>query len=75
MAELERSATRDGYVGIMSYGRSGDRPLDDPANDDALDLAARLRRPVFPHPQIPPPAVRDASHRGLEPAVELGLST
>lgn len=75
LAELERSATLTGHVGIMSYGRSGDRPLDDPANDAVLALAAQLRRPVFLHPQVPPPAVREASHRGLDPAVALGLST
>lgn len=75
VGEVERSATLPGHVGIMSYGRSGGRPPDDPANDDVLALAAQLRRPVFLHPQVPPPAVREASHRGLDPAVELGLST
>jgi predicted TIM-barrel fold metal-dependent hydrolase len=75
VAELERSATLPGHVGIMSYGRSGDRPLDDPANDGVLALAAQLGRPVTLHPRVPPAAVRDAAHRGLDPAVELGLST
>lgn len=64
VAELERTATDPAHVGVMSYGRSGDRPLDDPANDEVLATAARLGRPVFIHPQIPPTAVRDASYRG-----------
>ena len=32
LAELERAARDPAHVGIMSYGRSGDRPLDDPAH-------------------------------------------
>jgi hypothetical protein len=75
LAELERTADATGHVGIMSYGRSGDRPLDDPANDDLLSAAARLRRPIFIHPQIPPNAVRDASYRGFDPMTELALAT
>lgn len=75
VAELERSAGLPGHVGVMSYGRSGERPLDDPANDDVLATAARLGRPVFIHPQIPPTAVRDASYRGFDPLTELGLAT
>jgi len=75
LAELERTATATGHVGIMSYGRSGDRPLDDPANDDVLAAAAQLRRPIFIHPQIPPDAVRDASYRGFDPMTGLALAT
>jgi hypothetical protein len=33
-AELERCATRLGHVGAMVHGRTGSRPLDDPAYDD-----------------------------------------
>ena len=75
MAELERSAKAPGHVGIMSYGRSGDRPLDDPVYDDLLATAASLRRPVFIHPQIPPNAVREASYSGLDPTIDLALAT
>ncbi|HEX4254509.1 MAG TPA: amidohydrolase family protein [Streptosporangiaceae bacterium] len=74
-AELERTATDPAHVGIMAYGRSGDRPLDDPAYDDLLGAAARGKRPVFIHPQIPPNAVREASYRGFGPTVDLALAT
>ncbi|XVV15400.1 amidohydrolase family protein [Actinoplanes sp. CA-131856] len=73
-AELERAAGL-GHVGTMVYGRSGDLLLDDPAYDDFFAAAARLRQPVFLHPQLPSPAVRDASYRGFGPQVDLALAT
>lgn len=75
VAELQRTANAPGHVGIMSYGRSGERPLDDPAYDELLAAAADLGRPVFIHPQIPPNAVREASYRGFDPTIELALAT
>lgn len=75
LAELRRTADLPGHVGIMSYGRCGDRPLDDPAYDEVLATAAELRRPVFLHPQIPPDAVREASYGGFAPDLSLGLAT
>jgi len=75
LAELRRTAGMPAHVGIMSYGRSGDRPLDDPANDELLGAIAELGRPVFLHPQVPPNAVREASYAGFDPIVELGLAT
>jgi predicted TIM-barrel fold metal-dependent hydrolase len=74
-AELERTANAPAHVGIMSYGRSGECPLDDPVYDDLLATAASLRRPLFIHPQIPPNAVRQASYRGFDPSTELALAT
>jgi predicted TIM-barrel fold metal-dependent hydrolase len=75
VAELQRTANDPRHVGIMSYGRSGERPLDDPVYDDLLAAAADLRRPVFIHPQIPPNAVQEASYRGFDPTMELALAT
>lgn len=75
VTELQRVGHSPAHVGIMSYGRSGDRTLDDPAYDELLATAAGLGRPVFLHPQIPSNAVRDASYRGFDPAVELALAT
>jgi len=75
LAELRRTANAPAHVGIMSYGRCGERSLDDPVYDDLLAAAASLRRPVFVHPQIPPNAVRDASYRGFDPATDLALAT
>jgi uncharacterized protein len=72
--ELERAAAI-GHVGTMVYGRSGDLFLDDPVYDDLFSAAARLGQPVFIHPQLPSPAVRDASYRGFGPRTDLALAT
>jgi predicted TIM-barrel fold metal-dependent hydrolase len=74
VAELQRTGDSPGHVGVMSYGRSAERPLDDPVYDDLLAAAASLRRPVFIHPQIPPNAVREASYRGFDPTLDLALA-
>ncbi|MFI1993006.1 amidohydrolase family protein [Actinoplanes sp. NPDC020271] len=73
-AELERAADL-GHVGAMVYGRSGGRFLDDPVYEDFFAAAARLGQPVFLHPQLPSPALRDASYRGISPVTDLALAT
>jgi uncharacterized protein len=45
----------------MVHGRTGTRPLDDPAYDDLFATAARLHQPIFIHPQIPSNQLRDAA--------------
>jgi predicted TIM-barrel fold metal-dependent hydrolase len=72
--ELERAAGL-GHVGTMVYGRAGDTFLDDPVYDDFFAAAARLRQPVFIHPQLPSRAVRDASYRGFDPTTDLALAS
>ncbi|MFJ9843540.1 amidohydrolase family protein [Kitasatospora sp. NPDC101155] len=72
--ELQRAADL-GHVGTMVYGRSGDLFLDDPVYDDFFAAAARLGQPVFLHPQLPSPALRDASYRGFAPMTDLALAT
>jgi uncharacterized protein len=74
-AELERCATQLGHVGAMVHGRTGTRPLDDPAYDDLFATAARWHQPNFIHPQIPSNELRDAAYRGLDLLLDLGLAT
>ena len=64
-----------GHAGAMIHGRTGPRPLDDPAYDDLFATAARLRQPIFIHPQIPSNELRDAAYQGLDPLIGLGLAT
>ena len=72
--ELERAAGL-GFVGAMVYGRTGDTPLDDPCYDDLFATAAALGRPIFIHPQIPRPAIRQMAYSGFDPMTDLALST
>jgi predicted TIM-barrel fold metal-dependent hydrolase len=74
VSELERAA-RLGHVGTMVYGRAGDLFLDDPVYEDFFAAAARLRQPIFIHPQIPTRAVRDASYTGFNPITDLALAS
>ena len=74
VAELERTAAL-GFVGVMLYGRVGETPLDDPRHEPVLAAAAALRQPVFVHPQVPAPAVREAQYSGFDPTTDLALAT
>jgi hypothetical protein len=72
--ELERAAGL-GHVGTMVYGRSGDVFLDDPVYDDFFAAAEHLGQPVFIHPQLPSPALREAAYGGFDPMTGLALAT
>ncbi|GAA3557225.1 amidohydrolase family protein [Microlunatus spumicola] len=74
VAELERTAAL-GFVGVMLYGRVGETPLDDPRHEPVLAAAAALGQPVFIHPQVPTPAVREAQYAGFDPTTDLALAT
>jgi predicted TIM-barrel fold metal-dependent hydrolase len=72
--ELERASAL-GLTGAMVHGRTGDILLDDPRFDDLWAVAARLRQPIFIHPQIPPASVRAASYSGFGDIADLALAT
>lgn len=72
--ELERASAL-GLTGAMVHGRTGDILLDDPRFDDLWTVAARLRQPIFIHPQIPPASVRAASYSGFGDIADLALAT
>ncbi|HEY0239017.1 MAG TPA: amidohydrolase family protein [Friedmanniella sp.] len=74
VAELERAAGL-GLVGTMVYGRVGETPLDDPRFDDVFAAAATLGLPVFVHPQVPDPRVREAQYGGFDAMTGLALAT
>lgn len=63
--ELERCVGDLGMKGAMLTGRTRDQPLDAPEFLPIFETAAKLRMPVYLHPQIPIKAVRDAYYTGF----------
>ena len=77
-AELERAVAALGFRGAMLYGRTGATNADAPPYDDLYATAARLRAPLYLHPQTPVAPVRAAYYSGLgkpvdEPFANFGL--
>ena len=63
--ELERCVSELGMKGAMLTGRTGDIPLDAPRFLPVFEAAARLKAPLYLHPQIPLKAVRDIYYTGF----------
>lgn len=63
--ELERCVHELGLIGTMLCGRTRERNLDHADFLPILETAARLRVPIFIHPQIPQRAVRDVYYSGF----------
>lgn len=73
-AELERAVRDLGFKGAMLCGRTRDKHLDHPDFRPMFEAAERLRVPLFIHPQIAPPAVREAIYSGIDPMTDIALS-
>ncbi len=73
--ELERAVTRLGLNGALLFGRTGERNLDHPDNWAIFEAAASLRAPLYIHPQIPQPRVREALYAGFDDAVDAAFAT
>ena len=65
VAELRRAVCQLGLNGAMVYGRLDDANMDDRRFWPVYEEAARLRAPLYVHPQSPPAAVRNAYYSGL----------
>ena len=63
--ELDRCITKLGMKGAMLTGRTRDIPLDAPQYNPIFETAARLKVPLYLHPQIPVKAVRDIYYTGF----------
>jgi predicted TIM-barrel fold metal-dependent hydrolase len=63
--ELERTVKELGFHGVLVNGPTDGRFLDDPSFDPVLERAAALDVPIYIHPGIPGPAVRNAQYDGL----------
>jgi predicted TIM-barrel fold metal-dependent hydrolase len=73
--ELERAVTELGLDGALIFGRTGERNLDHPENWPIFEAAAALRAPLYIHPQVPRPQVRDALYAGFDDAVSNAFAT
>ncbi len=74
-SELERCVNQLGLVGAMLCGRTREKNLDHPDFLPMFETAARLRVPVFIHPQIPQRAVRDVYYSGYSDTVDTAFAT
>ena len=73
--ELNRCVQELGMRGAMLTGRTRNRPLDAPEFAPVLATAARLRVPLYIHPQIPVLAVRQALYTGFDEVLDTILAT
>ncbi len=73
--ELVRCVKKLGFVGALINGTTEGRFLDYPSYDSLLAAAVELDVPIYIHPHIPPPAVREAYYSGLEPGPTRVIST
>jgi hypothetical protein len=73
--ELERSVQQLGLAGAMLCGRTRDKNLDHPDFLPIFETAAKLRVPLFVHPQIPQRAVREVYYSGFGDLIDTALAT
>lgn len=73
--ELARAVTELGMVGAMVFPRTGERYLDHDMFRPIFAAAASLGVPIYLHPQLPPPAVRDACFSGFDDELNLLLAS
>ena len=74
--ELERAVRELHLHGALLCGRTRNKNLDHPDFFPMLETAARLRAPLYIHPQIPQKPVRDALYGGFaDPKIDLAFST
>jgi predicted TIM-barrel fold metal-dependent hydrolase len=74
-AELERAVSQLGLHGALLCGRTGPSNLDDAANWPVLEVANERRAPLYIHPQMSQPGVRDALYGGFDEAVSFAFAT
>lgn len=73
--ELERCVRELGMKGALLCGRTREKNLDHPDFLPILEAAAKLRVPLFIHPQIPQKAVRDVYYSGFGETVDRAFAT
>ncbi len=72
--ELERAISTLKFRGALLNGRTGSVNADDIRFDDLYQAAARLRAPLYLHPQTPVRPVRAAYYSGLGEQLDAGFA-
>ncbi len=72
--ELERATGELGFKGALINGHVQGKFLDAPEFWPIFEQAERLGVPIYVHPTVPPPAVREAYYAGLTPQFAQALS-
>jgi uncharacterized protein len=72
--ELTRAVHELGLKGALIVGRPGETFLDDPRYASVLQRLHELKVPLYVHPFVPLPAVRQAYYSGLPPEVTAQFS-
>jgi uncharacterized protein len=72
--ELERCVTQLHLVGAMLFPRTGETYLDHDRFRPVFEVAAQLQVPLYIHPALPPPSVRDAYFSGFDDFTNMVLS-
>jgi uncharacterized protein len=73
--ELERSVQHRGLAGAMLCGRTRDKSLDHADFLPIFETAAKLKVPLFVHPQIPQRAVREVYYSGFGDLIDTAFAT
>jgi len=73
--ELERSVQQLGLAGAMLCGRTRDKNLDHPYFLPIFETAAKLRVPLYVHPQIPQRAVREVYYSGFGDPIDTAFAS
>lgn len=73
--ELERCVSELGMKGAMLTGRTRNRSLDAPEFLPIFETAARLRVPLYLHPQIPVKAICDVYYSGFGREIDTMFAT
>ena len=73
--ELERAVDELGCVGAMLNGRTRDVNMDDARYFPIYQTAARLKVPLYVHPQCPMQQVRDAYYSGFDEQTDVIFAT
>lgn len=73
--ELERSVRHLGFAGALLCGRTREKNLDHPDFLPMFETAAKLRVPLYVHPQIPQRAVREVYYSGFGDSIDTAFAT